>query len=87
MTNGADDAGDDWLVAGPVEPDGCDGPPLQATAVATGAVALLLQAHSWWTPDQVKYALTSTAHPLANVSRSVQGAGQLHHHRDERQPE
>jgi hypothetical protein len=32
-----------------------------STAVASGAVALLLQAHPDWTPDQVKAALVSTA--------------------------
>ncbi len=36
----------------------------EATAVTSGLVALLLQAHPTWTPDQVKRALTSTARPL-----------------------
>ncbi len=34
----------------------------EATAVTAGGVALLLAKHPGWTPDKVKYALTSTAH-------------------------
>ncbi|MEO5678364.1 MAG: S8 family serine peptidase, partial [Acidimicrobiales bacterium] len=47
----------------------------EATAVTSGLVALLLQAHPTWTPDQVKQALTSTAAPLANTSRNASGHG------------
>jgi serine protease AprX len=49
----------------------------QATAVTAGGVALLLSAHPTLTPDQVKYALTSTASPITGVSRNVQGGGEL----------
>jgi serine protease AprX len=49
----------------------------QATAVTAGGAALLLSAHPDLTPDQVKYALTSTAHPIGGVDGSVQGAGEL----------
>jgi hypothetical protein len=40
-------------------------------------VALLLSAHPGLTPDQVKYALTSTASPLPGISPSQQGKGEL----------
>jgi serine protease AprX len=48
----------------------------QAAAVVSGAVALLLQAYPGLTPDEVKYALTSSAD---SVSGSVldRGAGEL----------
>ena len=48
----------------------------QAAAVVSGAVALLLQAYPALTPDQVKYALTSSAD---SVSGAVvdRGAGEL----------
>ncbi|MFN2540532.1 MAG: S8 family serine peptidase [Mycobacteriales bacterium] len=49
----------------------------EATAVTSGAAALLLAAHPGWTPDQVKYALTSTASRIANVATTLQGAGRL----------
>ncbi|MCW2671850.1 MAG: peptidase and in kexin sedolisin [Frankiales bacterium] len=49
----------------------------EATAVTSGAAALLLAAHPNWTPDQVKYALTSSASRIANVPTSLQGAGRL----------
>ena len=49
----------------------------EATAVTSGVVALLLQSHPTWTPDQVKYALTSTAVPLGGVAGTLQGAGRL----------
>jgi serine protease AprX len=43
----------------------------------SGIAALLVAAHPTWTPDQVKYALTSTATPVAGFPRSVQGAGRV----------
>ena len=49
----------------------------QATAVVSGAVALLLQQHPTWTPDQVKAALTSTATPLLQAGAQARGAGLL----------
>jgi serine protease AprX len=49
----------------------------EATAVTSGAAALLLGAHPTWTPDQVKYALTSTASRIAGVATTVQGAGRI----------
>jgi len=49
----------------------------EAAAVTSGAVALLVEAHPDWTPDQIKDALTSTASPIAYVSASAQGAGRL----------
>jgi serine protease AprX len=44
-----------------------------AAAVASGAVALLLQSNPSLTPDQVKYRLTTTAHALGTGT----GAGEL----------
>jgi serine protease AprX len=49
----------------------------QATAVVSGAAALLLQQRPALTPDQVKKLLTSTATPLNNVDSIAQGAGEL----------
>jgi serine protease AprX len=49
----------------------------QATAVVSGAVALVLQQHPTWTPDQVKSALTTTAVPLPQASAQDRGAGLL----------
>lgn len=48
----------------------------QATAVVSGAVALLLQQRPQLTPDQVKYVLTHNASPLAKAT-PAQGAGVL----------
>ena len=48
----------------------------QATAVVSGAVALMLQQRPDLTPDQVKHLLLSTADPLAEPD-PVQGAGVL----------
>jgi serine protease AprX len=49
----------------------------QAAAVVSGAVALLLQAQPQMTPDQVKAALVSSAHPVAGASVVDAGAGQI----------
>ena len=49
----------------------------QATAVTTGGVALLLAKHPSWTPDKVKYALMSTAHPISDTPATTEGAGEL----------
>jgi serine protease AprX len=49
----------------------------QAAAVVSGSVALLLQAQPSLTPDQVKYALTSSAAPVKNGSVTAVGAGTL----------
>lgn len=48
----------------------------QATAMVSGAAALLLQQRPELTPDQVKYLLTATAEPLKEGGPS-QGAGVL----------
>jgi serine protease AprX len=47
----------------------------QATAVVSGAAALLLQARPTLTPDDVKQLLRSTAHPLLSADAAGQGAG------------
>jgi serine protease AprX len=49
----------------------------QATAVVSGSVALLLQAYPTLTPDQVKFALTSSADPVKHASSAAAGAGTL----------
>jgi serine protease AprX len=49
----------------------------EATAVVSGLAALLLSAHPSWTPDQVKYALTSTALPIPGTATTQQGAGRV----------
>ncbi len=49
----------------------------QATAVVSGAVALLLQQRPSLTPDQVKRLLTSTADRLPGVPATKQGSGLL----------
>jgi serine protease AprX len=49
----------------------------QAAAVVSGSVALLLQAYPTLTPDQVKFALTSSADPVKNASATAAGAGTL----------
>ena len=49
----------------------------QATAVVSGSVALLLQQHPTWTPDQVKEALTDSAVSLPQASAQDRGAGLL----------
>ena len=49
----------------------------QAAAVVSGAAALLLSQHPDWSPDDVKYALASTATPLSNQPATAQGSGEL----------
>jgi serine protease AprX len=49
----------------------------EATAVVSGLAALLVSAHPSWTPDQVKYALTSTALPISGTATATQGAGRV----------
>jgi serine protease AprX len=49
----------------------------QAAAVASGAVALLLERRPGLAPDQVKALLTRSATPLANTAPEAQGAGRL----------
>ncbi|MDP9433284.1 MAG: S8 family serine peptidase [Actinomycetota bacterium] len=49
----------------------------QATALTAGAVALLLEAHPGWTPDQVKHALRAAARPISATAADAQGAGRL----------
>jgi len=52
----------------------------QAAALVSGAVADLLQAFPNLTPDQVKYALTTSADPLRNGNVSAVGAGLINMH-------
>lgn len=49
----------------------------QATAVTSGAAALLLAAHPSWQPDQVKYALEASARPLSDLAATTQGSGRI----------
>jgi serine protease AprX len=49
----------------------------QAAAVVSGAAALLLQAYPALTPDQVKYALVSSADAVNNSNKNAVGAGTL----------
>jgi serine protease AprX len=49
----------------------------QATAVVSGAAALILQQHPEYTPDQVKALLMSTATPIPGMSSQYYGAGKL----------
>jgi serine protease AprX len=49
----------------------------QAAAVVSGSVALLLQAYPTLTPDQVKYALTSSAQAIHSAGSTAAGAGTL----------
>jgi serine protease AprX len=48
-----------------------------ATAVVSGAVADLISAYPKATPDQIKWALTTTARSLNGQSPNAQGAGEL----------
>jgi serine protease AprX len=48
-----------------------------SAGVVTGSVALLLQAHPTWTPDRVKYALTSTANDAVGTDPNTVGAGEV----------
>ena len=47
----------------------------QSSAATTGAVALLLESHPEWTPNQVKAAVRETARPLAGDPRAVGRGG------------
>src|SRR6185503_9708409 len=49
----------------------------QATAVVSGAAALLLQQRPNLTPDQVKKLLTANAEPMPRGDAVARGAGQL----------
>ena len=49
----------------------------QAAAVVSGAVALLLQAYPDLTPDEVKFALTSSAGRVKHSTQLATGAGSL----------
>ena len=49
----------------------------QAAAVVSGSVALLLQAYPDLTPDQVKFALTSSADRVLNASEIAAGTGSV----------
>jgi serine protease AprX len=49
----------------------------QSAAVVSGSVALLLQAYPTLTPDQVKFALTSTADSIPSSNPITVGAGTI----------
>jgi serine protease AprX len=49
----------------------------QAAAVVAGSVALLLDVHPGWDPDDVKTALTDNADPLNSAPVECQGAGMV----------
>ena len=46
-----------------------------ATGVTSGVVALMIQANPTMVPDRIKYALSSTARPVATTDPMVVGAG------------
>ena len=46
-----------------------------SAGVVSGAVALAFEANPSWTPDRVKFALMSTARPVATQDRNAVGAG------------
>ena len=52
----------------------------QAAAVVSGAIADLLQAFPNLTPDQVKYALTSSADAVTNGNANAVGSGMINMH-------
>ncbi len=52
----------------------------EATAVTSGAAALLLAARPELTPDQVKHILKATARPMAGVPTRSEGSGRLSLH-------
>ena len=47
----------------------------EATAVVSGVVALIRQAHPEWSPDQVKAAVAASAAPIAGATAERAGAG------------
>ena len=49
----------------------------QAAAVVSGVAADLLSVRPWLTPDQVKYALTTSASWLSNPPVTLQGSGDV----------
>jgi serine protease AprX len=49
----------------------------EATAVVSGLAALIVKAHPTWTPDQVKWALRSTANPISGPGQNAQGKGRV----------
>ncbi len=49
----------------------------QAAAAVSGAAALLIRQKPHLSPDQVKYAFSSTAASLPSVSPNIQGAGRI----------
>jgi serine protease AprX len=49
----------------------------QATAVTSGAAALVIQQHPQITPDQLKALLSDTASPLPGMSAQQEGHGEL----------
>jgi serine protease AprX len=48
-----------------------------ATPVVSGIAALLIAQNRYLTPNQVKYILKSTAHPMPGVPTTTQGSGQV----------
>jgi hypothetical protein len=60
-----------WLNHGYREASGTS----MATPYVAGLAALLLEEHPGWTPDRVKSALATTAHPVANEEVMAQGTG------------
>jgi serine protease AprX len=49
----------------------------QATAVVSGAAALILSRFPWATPDEVKYLMTASALQINNAPTTRQGHGEL----------
>ncbi len=48
-----------------------------AAPVVAGVAALVLAQNPSLTPNQVKYAIKATAHPMPNIPATAQGAGQV----------